>query len=149
MSNDFHVPDREADLELVGYLRRWCLTDRDAEGKQGRYYLHNIQGPDEPCFHDHPWSFRSVVLSGGYKEMRPGFGDQRIVTDRMAGTTREMNATDPHYISEVLPNTWTRIITGPVVRHWGFYDAAGQWVLHSDYEGNRKVKVIRRNGYQS
>lgn len=140
----FFVPDREPDFEIVGYLRRWCLVPRN---KVGNYYLHNILGADEPFYHDHPWPFRSIILSGGYQEATPE-GFKLTKRWHLEGQTRVMDATTPHYISEVLPDTWTLIITGPVQRDWGFYGTRGDWVKHDQFkEGRRDLEVICRNGY--
>lgn len=149
MKVPFCIPQREPDFEIPGYLRRWCLNERDNEGKLGRFYLHNILGADEPFFHDHPWPFRILVLSGGYLEVTPkGFAPSKQW--HIEGSTRVMDATTPHYISQVLPDTWTMIITGPVERKWGFYGSDGIWVEWDKFtEGRRDVEPIRRNGYVS
>ena len=137
---DFSKPDREADLELVGYLKRWSLTER-AEG-EGRFYLHNIQGPDEPVFHDHPWDFCSIILNGGYNE-----ATETGVIKRDVGDMVFRSAEDMHYIESVLPNTWTIIKTDAEKRQWGF-DVDGKWVYHKDYKSRRQVNFILRNGYE-
>lgn len=132
-------PDRPPDLELVGYLHRWCLLPRN---RQGNIYLHRIIGPDEPVMHDHPWQFRSVILSGGYLEVTPNGTRYRGVDN---SHTRQ--AADRHYIQSVMPDTWTLVITGPVVREWGFW-INGRWVHHRDYESDgQRFDVIKRNGY--
>lgn len=33
--------------------------------------LHNIMMNDDDCVHDHPWSFLSIILKGGYWEFTP------------------------------------------------------------------------------
>lgn len=54
----------------VLYLRRFYLWRSSWIGKNfGELYLHKIHRSDddrEP--HDHPWNFRTVVLSGGYTD---------------------------------------------------------------------------------
>ena len=60
------------------YLVRWSL---DA-GRFGSVKLHHIlRSDDDRDLHDHPWSFVSVILRGGYWEHRSGL-KEGWVTDR-------------------------------------------------------------------
>ncbi|MGK0500823.1 MAG: hypothetical protein ACJAYG_002477 [Oceanicoccus sp.] len=131
-------PNRLADMELVGYLHRWCIKKRS---KQGNQYLHHIVSADEPILHDHPWDFRSMILSGGYTELTPAGEFVRI-----AGDIYDKKATDLHYISHVEPNTWTIVFTGETIRNWGFL-IKDKWVDHEDFP-DRPIEAIFRNGYQ-
>lgn len=137
----FTRPEREPDLELVGYLHRWCLTPRNG---QGNIYLHHIIGPDEPVYHDHPWNFRSIVLSGGYWERRP----TGAVSRHTVGDTFVRGAQEGHYIDRLdsAIDTWTILFTGPVIREWGFW-IDGKWVHHDDHTDARGIEIITRNGY--
>ena len=130
-------PSRAPDMELVGYLHRWCVTPR---GRGENQYLHRILAPDYPVLHDHPWAFKSMILHGGYTEMPPA----GLIT-RQAGDVYEKQAGDLHYIAAVLPDTWTLIFTGPTSRDWGFL-SNGQWISHSTFT-ERRVEQITRNGY--
>ncbi|MFT5804979.1 MAG: hypothetical protein ACI9R8_002029 [Candidatus Paceibacteria bacterium] len=130
-------PSRAPDMELVGYLHRWCIKPR---GRDENQYLHHILAPDYPVLHDHPWTFKSIILHGGYTEMTP-----TGLVERQAGDVYEKKADDLHYISAVLPDTWTLIFTGPTTRDWGFL-SDGQWISHSDFT-ERRIKLITRNGY--
>jgi hypothetical protein len=121
----------------VGYLHRWCVKPRSKGANQ---YLHNILAPDYPVLHDHPWAFKSMILHGGYTEMTT-----TGLIERQAGDVYEKKANDLHYISAVLPNTWSLIFTGPTTRDWGFL-SEGQWISHSDFT-ERRVEQITRNGY--
>ena len=132
-------PDRLPDMELVGYLKRWCLIPRSTAGN---CYLHHILAGDEPVMHDHPWDFESEILIGGYIEITAGGP-----VSRKAGDCFRKSATDMHYIESVLPNTWTMVTTGAKCRDWGFLREAG-WVSHTTY-GGRRMGVIFRNGYEA
>lgn len=62
------------------YMERWWLVGPKSWLRfvlpQMRFHL--IHSPDldrDP--HDHPWAFRSIILAGGYREMRYG-----VLTDR-------------------------------------------------------------------
>lgn len=83
--------------------------------------LHFINGPDpELEMHDHPVTFLSVILWGGYTEIRSDGPHAR----RLYNFVR---ATDAHVIVHVLPRTVTLAFMGPKVREWGFHTADG-WV---------------------
>jgi hypothetical protein len=130
-------PQRQADLELVGYLHRWCVKPR---GKGENQYLHHILAPDYPVLHDHPWHFKSIILSGGYTEMTPSGPITHV-----AGDIYTRQATDLHYIAEVTANTWSMVFTGPTIRDWGFLHQ-DLWISHADFT-ERRVESITRNGY--
>jgi hypothetical protein len=131
-------PNRLADMELVGYLRRWSMKKRS---KLANQYLHNILSADEPILHDHPWNFRSMILTGGYIEVTP-----EAEFHRNAGDVYDKEATDLHYIRHVEPNTWTMIFTEKTIRNWGFM-LDDKWVAHEDFPG-RPLEAIFRNGYK-
>ena len=63
------VPDHDHP-EVVLYLRRFYLFRSSWIGKNfGDLYLHKIyRSDDDKDPHDHPWSFRTFVLKGGYTD---------------------------------------------------------------------------------
>lgn len=132
--------DREPDFELVGYLHRWYLKPRD---KKGNIYLHHIIQPDVPVLHDHPWDFQSTILHGGYDEV---FHNNIFMHGKMyhgQGTAFVRSMTDQHYISDVQPDTWSLVLTGPVERNWGFW-IDGEFIPHEDYRTHRGIEAIHR-----
>jgi hypothetical protein len=96
--------------------------------------LHWINGPDEePWLHDHPVSFFSVVLRGGYFELRDGgAGTPSRDGWRLWVNAVRAGADDRHRIHTVIPRTLTLAIMGPVRRRWGFHTPDG-WVDWRDY----------------
>lgn len=92
--------------------------------------VHFINGPDpEPDMHDHPVSFLSLILRGGYKERRQiGL---RIYRHKVRWFNF-IRATDVHQIIRVSPHTITFCFVGPKVREWGFHTPQG-WVYWRDY----------------
>lgn len=135
---DYDRPERN-------YLTRWRLIQTPWFG----IYLHRFDGPDPRLtLHDHPWSFRSLVLRGGYIEatkyaedhrgllvVPPGCDIPRDSLDEHGawmtypqGTWNEKRATDKHTIVRLLRvPTWTLMLVGPRVREWGYVDPDGQW----------------------
>jgi hypothetical protein len=104
--------------------------------------LHYFAEPDDDgALHDHPWAFRTTVLSGGYWEELPGSfvsktGPGPMRTDLRsigAGATVEHQANDLHAVASISPETWTLVRTGPRVRDWGFHPAGKPWVGWREY----------------
>lgn len=94
--------------------------------------LHWINGPDpEPWLHDHPVSFLSVILRGGYAEKRERNGKLRLVVHRWFNFARASHE-DKHTIMFVRKNTLTLCFMGPKVREWGFHTDAG-WIHWKQY----------------
>lgn len=99
--------------------------------------LHWINKPDrEPWMHDHPVSFVSLILHGGYTEERSvRRGGQCYyrwqVTHRWYNLI-DARPEDSHRISEVEPGTLTLCFMGPKTREWGFHTNEG-WVGWKDY----------------
>lgn len=122
---------RWTDVSFRGvlYLRRLQLLKVP---RVGVVMLHWILGPDpQPDLHDHPVTFLSIVVRGGYDE-------ERVVGGRavLAWHVRWWNfirATDVHRIIRVKPGTITLAIAGPGVRDWGFHTLDG-WVYWKDYD---------------
>lgn len=114
------IASRAPDLTIGGeqnpYLRRWYVIPRNA---WGNIYLHEIlRSDDDHALHDHPWSSRSFVLSGGYWEHTP-LG----VWWRGPGSIIEREARGLHRL-ELDPTRATRALslftTGAREREWGF-----------------------------
>jgi len=116
------------------YMGRWWLF-------QTRWLscrVHHIASADyDRHFHDHPFSFVSVLLHGWYVEKRPVaidpcfFGDEdseeAFEARRTAGSIALRRTTDRHLISEVNPGgTWTLVFLSPRRQWWGFYTPAGK-----------------------
>lgn len=88
-------------------------------------YLHKFLRPDYDQFaHDHPWTFLSIVLRGGYTEMRRDKYTGELVPRKVGGWRRFnlMRRDDAHFISELSRTpTWSLVFVGRRKRSWGFY----------------------------
>lgn len=113
------------------YLRRLYLISTPWFG----VYLHNIRTPDPDLDrHDHPWSFVSWVLRGGYLEEWSPLGTEVArQRDCPRWSWHRMRAEDAHRIVEVRPDTWTLVFVGPRRRVWGFYVRDTYWVEWTTY----------------
>lgn len=132
---------------------RWCLwrwTEVDSEYIRRLHVLktpwfaiclHWILKPDpEPHLHDHPVSFLSLVLRGGYAEWRQVGLGRVVVRDRNWWNWIRATGEDRHKIFEVKPNTLTLCFMGPKTREWGFH-VGGSWVYWRDYYAAQRAGV--------
>lgn len=141
------------------YLDRWGIE----ADRIGGIFLHRMAAPDPGIdLHDHPWSFLSIVLRGGYAELRApirsasawaALEDQgeRVSRKRRRGygvvrgpfSWRVMRLDECHRIIRLARTpTWTLVIHGPHRRTWGFYLPYG-WVDEGTYD--RTVRAGRRD----
>lgn len=134
-------------MEVIGrgkpsYMIRVHLTPF-GWWKWRRAYLHILGRPDDDReYHDHPWSFWTIVLFGGYTEtshiMTRGF---KQVSARPTGTFREDRigwlgvryrpATHAHLITRLHTRRVVTLVLrdNTKARDWGFWkqDDTGRW----------------------
>lgn len=95
-------------------LRRW----RFSAGSLFSIRLHHwVKGDPEPYQHAHPWNFLTIVLSGGYEDV----GEGRETDYVRAPTLRYRRLDWRHSVINVLPGTWTIVITGRILSKWRFW----------------------------
>lgn len=92
-------------------------------------YLHRFDGPDpRPELHDHPWPFATMVIWGGYHELRQDIGRpaSRHMEHRRPFRPRRLRLTEAHTIV-VLDRAGTRsvVLVGRRQREWGVLRADG------------------------
>jgi hypothetical protein len=97
--------------------------------------VHWLNHPDpEPWQHDHPVTFLSVILRGGYIEARK----DQARRHRWFNFIRA-SKDDPHTIAYVEPGTVTLCFMGPKTREWGYHTPFGwmHWKLYNEvYHGH-------------
>lgn len=125
--------------EFEPYLVRYALNTP----LFGIKLHHILRSDEERDLHDHPWSFLSIILAGGYREITPRAGQPRGKVEKVTflGRSREMTwrwygpgsilwrpAPWLHRL-DLPPDTtaWTLVITGPRRREWGFHTVCG-WI---------------------
>lgn len=138
---------RRADGQV--YLDRWGFQIDRLFG----VYLHRMEAPDPGVdLHDHPWDFVSLVLRGGYTELRADTREAPLFArlaerwpsgvDRPAGevverprwSIKRLRFDECHTIIALHRTpTWTLVLRGPRRRRWGFYLADG-WMPEAQYD---------------
>lgn len=105
------------------YLRRWVL-----ETPFGSLRIHHwLSSDDDRNFHDHPWWFITLVLSGEYTDVSPQ-GRESMTPGRI----RFRPALHKHTVEVKPPGCWTIVLTGSHVRFWGFH-VGGKFVKSNKY----------------
>lgn len=130
------------------YLTRWWLVKTPFGG----IALHRMTAPDaRPTMHDHPFTFVSIPLVGGYMEQRLVPREYRTIRRAVAarGGGHRVNVVragiDAHTITELFRvPTWTLLLIGRHRRTWGFLEPHGpegrvfgtvwRWTKHDAYD---------------
>lgn len=114
----------KSDLIAHDYMRRWVI-----ETPLFMLRLHHIlRGDSREHFHDHPMSFLSLILWGGYVEHTP----KGSRTCRL-GNLVFRRAEDLHYLELIGKSAWTLLVTGRYRRSWGFHTEDG-FVVAGEYD---------------
>jgi hypothetical protein len=134
------------------YLRRLRLIETPWFGVK----LHKIVLSDDPRtrgLHDHPWSFVSFQITGGYRELVPGRNFEKPWYDgkpfpapdpargvsgsfyrwKLHRRVNVVRADDLHAVrlDDERP-CWTLVVNGRRRRQWGFRFPGMGWVAHID-----------------
>lgn len=152
------IPDHDDPSRV--YLKRWRIVESPYFGVK----VHHIRMSDNPTtrgLHDHPWSFISIRLRGGYHELRPGpnfdrysgpwmlvIGEKRGIYRRH--THRRVNvvrSTDLHAVclTDDKP-CWTLVFNGPRRREWGFRFPGAEWLPWQQLPGAHARNVRGKAG---
>lgn len=82
-----------------------------------------ITTEDSRNLHDHPWNFITLVVKGGYTDV-----SHRADTiphthyDKLEFLSlRYRKADHRHYVMVNEGGCWTVLLTGPVIRNWGYW----------------------------
>lgn len=112
-----------ADCPLM--FRRTLLS-----GRLGKLLLHRfVPGASDRDCHDHPRSFVTLVVRGGYDDVQPDGTVERL----RAPAIRYRPAAHAHITHVHGDGATTVVVMGRLVRAWGFV-RAGRWFAWRDYE---------------
>lgn len=109
------------------YLSRYTLRDKEGGG---HIYLHFFHRSDEDLeLHNHPWSGRSLILTGGYMEVRrtrkwPSGENSVSYRKYPPGDINVLEPETYHRIDLLTPKEgcWTLFETQGKEQSWGFWD---------------------------
>jgi len=99
------------------YYRLWAIISK----RFGSIRIHNwLKEDDARHAHSHPYWFITFVLKGGYTDVSQDESGKETKEVLRALTCRYRPSNHMHQVLEVMPNTWTLLITGPSIHRWGF-----------------------------
>lgn len=105
------------------YMRRWWLIPYNRFGISCR--VHEIlQSDDDRAYHDHPWWYITIVLRGGYWEVRPKYDRSGIYQGPQRtwigpGAIRFRPAKSWHRLELGGTTAYTLFICGRKSQEWG------------------------------
>ena len=121
------------------YLERYYVFLKDRKSFPFNIFVHKFLKSDPDDLHDHPWSYFTFILKGGYYEWIPGVNCE-IRKWRGPGHFRMCKANSLHRIELKEGITcWTLFVPFAKVREWGFI-SKGQWVQWEEYLARRLSK---------
>lgn len=94
------------------YMERWVINF----GLFSIRLHHWFCSDDHRNKHDHSWNFITIVLKGGYTDITEDGKEEMPV-----GTIRFRPANHIHTTNVWPDGCWTIVITGPIIRQWGFW----------------------------
>ena len=123
------------------YMHRYYLFLKDRKWFPFNVTLHKIVKSDDPIFHDHPWSYMTIILKGGYYEHTLLFNSKgekfgEVSRWRGPGSIIIRRSKEYHWLE--LDNNQpvtTLFFMGPQVREWGFLknNDKNQWIHNEQY----------------
>jgi len=103
--------------QIGDYMQRWWLVPFDSK-LPFAIRINHIKKPDADIeLHDHPWDWRTIVLTGWYDEEDVNGN----IKTRMAGDTTGRRAEEFHRVTKVDESgAYTMFITFKYRNRWGF-----------------------------
>lgn len=125
------------------YLERYYPLFNTRQHRGFNIYIHKFLKGDPDDVHDHPWSYATFILAGGYYEWVPVFNTlgekiNEIRYWRGPGHFRICRPDSYHRV-ELKPGVtaWTLFMPGPHKRQWGFL-VDNKWIHNDNYLAGRK-----------
>jgi hypothetical protein len=125
------------------YLERYYPLFNTRQHVGFNIYIHKFLKGDPDDVHDHPWSYATFILAGGYYEWVPVFNTlgekiNEIRYWRGPGHFRICRPDSYHRVElKEGVTAWTLFIPGPHKRQWGFL-VDNKWIHNDNYLARRK-----------
>jgi len=110
---------------LPGYMERYWLLPYGRQRYAVRVH-HILRSDTEREFHDHPWNYCTLILRGGYTEVKPVFDSSQFYHGETRATYTKGDwlwrpAKSWHRLElDASVDTWTLFMTGKQQQKWGF-----------------------------
>lgn len=119
-SPPIHIPDGKG-----GAYKTELAIERTPDRTVKILWWHADDPRPEP--HNHPWPFKSEILSGGYSETRYWVEDGKVIVEEKTyrkGDINDMPDNVFHVVHDVQPKTVTRLTCGKAApnNEWGYLD---------------------------
>lgn len=133
------------------YLVRYYVFLKDRKRFPFNITLHKVLKSDEPTLHDHPWSYATLILKGGYWEWVSIISKEGNVVGatkkwRGPGHFRIRKPDDLHWLElekdaegNEIP-CWSLFFMGRKQKEWGFV----RWVQHDGYRWIHNEQYLAR-----
>lgn len=122
-------------FHLEGYMERYWLVKPSRWCPISIRLHHILRSDDDRHLHDHPWSYATIILRGGYTEVREGTKPQGRRKWYGPGSILFRGWKGFHRLEVPEGQTaWTCFIMGPYKHKWGFK------IPYPEYLGEEEVK---------
>ena len=111
------------------YLERYYLFLRDRKIFPFNIFLHRFLKSDPDDLHNHPWSYRTLILMGGYWEYTL---EGKFWRGPFSYRYAPANTFHRVELDKSIPYCWTLFIPGKKIQEWGFQTRDG-WIQHEQY----------------
>jgi len=132
------------DINGDDYLQRYYVFLKDRVSSPFNIFIHKFLLSDTDDMHNHPWSYITIILKGGYWEET--FVDNDLNKERVKkwcgpGYFQYVDANHIHRITlKDNVDCWTLFIPFSQKQEWGFYKFAGKNYEYIEHETYKKRK---------
>lgn len=121
-------------IDMEPYLERYYLFLKDREDFPFNIFLHKFIKSDPDELHDHPWNYRTLILSGGYWEYTEKGKFWRGPLSYRFSPAKSLHRIE---LDKNISYCWTLFMPGKRCREWGFKTDDG-WVHNDKYLIDKK-----------
>tara|TARA_B110000977_G_scaffold92693_1_gene122768 strand:- start:46 stop:573 length:528 start_codon:yes stop_codon:yes gene_type:complete len=111
------------------YLERYYLFLKDRKDFPFNIFVHKFLKSDPDDLHDHPWSYFTCILRGGYMEHTPSGKFWRKPFTCRCGKPEDLHRIE---LDPSVGDCWTLFIPGQKKKDWGFMTDKG-WIPNKEY----------------